>query len=473
MFSNLYMPDDLHQWFRTQYERWRTPLLVAGILLMSSALPIRFAPGRIVLLVGLLIALGGTLFFLYYPQWGIVTLFITGLLLPSPALPGGLNFAVLHLGLLVGLWLLVLLVNRRKAVWVRSRTIRPLLWLLGVTFVAFVVGQLPWFSVPQRAPIDAQIGGMMVFFLAVGAFLLVANQVQDLRWLARMTWLLIILGGLFAAGWVSPIGAITSRTFQIGATSNAIFWTWLVAMSFSQAFFHETLAWRWRILAGGICVLSIYVAFVLQYDWKSAWLPPLVALVAMLGARSWRLGVLIAVAGFVPAQIIGSQAIATDEYSYSTRLDAWIIVLDMLQVNPILGFGPANYYWYTPLFRIRGYAVRFNSHNQYLDILAQVGILGLACVLWFFVEAGLLGWRLREQAPRGFARAYVYGALGGLAGTVASGMLVDWFLPFAYNIGYNGFRSSVFAWLFLGGLVSIEQMVRRQTVTSLAQAAIE
>jgi O-antigen ligase len=182
----------------------------------------------------------------------------------------------------------------------------------------------------------------------------------------------------------------------------------------------------------------------------------------MLAARSWRFGFFLALFGFVPAQIIAMRAIATDEYSYSTRLDAWAIIVDMLRVNPVLGFGPANYYWYTPLFRIRGYAVQFSSHNQYLDILAQIGILGLACVLWFFIELAWLGWRLRTQAPKGFAQAYVYGALGGLAGTVASGMLVDWLFPFVYNVGFNGFRSTILGWFFLGGLVTIEQVVRRQ-----------
>jgi O-antigen ligase len=231
-------------------------------------------------------------------------------------------------------------------------------------------------------------------------------------------------------------------------------------MSFSQALFNDTLRLRWRILAGGIFALTMYVGLVLQYDWKSAWLPPLVAIAAAFILRWRRLGLLMAIGSYVPVQIMSSQAIASDEYSYSTRLDAWAIVLEMLKVNPILGFGPANYYWYTPLFRIRGYAVRFNSHNQYLDILAQTGILGLLCVLWFFVEIGWLGWQLLDRAPKGFARAYIYGALGGLAGTAASGMLVDWFLPFAYNIGLNGFRSSVLAWIFLGGLVSIEQIAR-------------
>jgi len=48
----------------------------------------------------------------------------------------------------------------------------------------------------------------------------------------------------------------------------------------------------------------------------------------------------------------------------------------------LLGVGPANYYHYTLINPIIGWYVKFNSHNNYLDLLAQTGILGLACFLW-------------------------------------------------------------------------------------------
>jgi hypothetical protein len=105
-----------------------------------------------------------------------------------------------------------------------------------------------------------------------------------------------------------------------------------------------------------------------------------------------------------------------------------------------------------------GWYVQFNSHNQYVDIVAQTGLLGLACFLWFAWEAGWLGSRLRARVPEGFAQAYVYGALGGLVGMLVAGMLADWVLPFVYNIGLAGFRASVLGWLFLGGLLSLEQI---------------
>ncbi len=70
---------------------------------------------------------------------------------------------------------------------------------------------------------------------------------------------------------------------------------------------------------------------------------------------------------------------------------------------------------------------------------------------------GRLGWELRERVTDGFARGYVYGCLGGLGGTLWAGMHGDWVLPFVYNIGLGGFRASMLGWLFLGGLVAVEQ----------------
>jgi len=66
--------------------------------------------------------------------------------------------------------------------------------------------------------------------------------------------------------------------------------------------------------------------------------------------------------------------------------------------------------------------------------------------------------RLRWRVPAGFARAYVIGVMGGLAGSLVAALLADWIIPFAYNIGLRGFRSSVLFWFFLGGLLAIKRM---------------
>jgi len=133
-------------------------------------------------------------------------------------------------------------------------------------------------------------------------------------------------------------------------------------------------------------------------------------------------------------------------------------MVEITKASPIFGLGMANYTWYTPLFPILGYNIRFNSHNNYLDVLAQTGLVGLLCFLWFFGEIWLLGWHMRNRVPDGFPKAYVLGVLGGLIGTLLLAGLGDWVIPFVYNIGLNGFRASIFVFIFLGGLVAIARI---------------
>jgi hypothetical protein len=64
-----------------------------------------------------------------------------------------------------------------------------------------------------------------------------------------------------------------------------MFWTWLVALTFGQVVFNNGLRARWRIALGVLVAATIYVAYVQAYEWKSGWLPPLVAVAAIIAFR--------------------------------------------------------------------------------------------------------------------------------------------------------------------------------------------
>jgi hypothetical protein len=99
---------------------------------------------------------------------------------------------------------------------------------------------------------------------------------------------------------------------------------------------------------------------------------------------------------------------------------------------------------------------RISSHNNYVDLFAHTGIVGLALFFWFAVEVAQLGLRLRQRFREGFAAGYVNGMLAAGAASLVVMLLADWILPFVYNIGFPGFQASVLVWLFLGGLVAID-----------------
>lgn len=433
------------------------PLLAVGELLFIAALAFMASQRQLTLVLFLPLGVGMILTFLRWPSLGIIVASLAGVVVPFLG-PSGLNVTMILVALLLGLWLLDMVVRQRKIQLAPSRTLWPLLSFVGVAAISFIVGQLPWLTFALQAPLGAQLGGLSIIVLSAGAFLLAAHQIHDLRWLSRITWAFLALGALsvLVRSVLPALGLPTQNLLQ---PVGPVFYIWLVAMAFSQAIFNRDLHPGWRLALGGLVLVTLYILFFLKFGDKSGWLPSFVCIAAIIAARSWRAGLALVPIAALSALYLWTELIGTDEYSISTRFDAWSIMAQIIKINPVFGLGFANYYWYTPFFPIRGYAVSFNSHNNYVDIVAQMGLVGIACFFWLLYEVGWLGWRLREHAPAGFAQAYVYGALGGLAGMVVAGMLGDWVLPFFYNIGLNGLRSSMLGWLFLGGLVSLGQMV--------------
>jgi len=444
---------------------WLRPLVATGVLLLSTVLVLKASQSHLMMVLVLLTGASATLIFMRWPPLGLVALIGT-IVIPVNG-PSGSNATMAIVGLLLGLWLFTILAGKRRIQLLPSRPIWPLFAFVVTASLAFGVGQLPWYPFAQPAPMGAQLGGLAIFILSAGAFLLVAHQVRDLRWLEWMTWLFLALGGIYVAGRLVPGMGQLTRPYSAG-TTGSLFWTWLVALALSQALFNRRLHPVWRIMMGSLAMATLYIGLFPGRTWSSGWIPPLVAAVVTMWVSRPRLGLLVMPAALIGAiaqnkKLVGLIMIGDNQYSLMTRLEAWRIVLEIVKVNPILGLGPANYRWYTPLFPILGWSVQFNSHSQYVDLIAQTGLLGLALFLWFFWELGKLGWRLREQVPAGFARAYVYGAIGGLAGTLVAGALGDWVIPFFYNITLEGFRSSVLGWVFLGGLVALEQIFANPT----------
>ena len=466
---NRFLPIDLSRYNLAQNRNlWLRPLIIVGVLLFSAGLAAQASPRQLQLIIGLVPAIGVVLVFMRWPPVGLIAAAISGLFIPFYG-PSGLNVTMIIVALVLGLWLLDMVAVQRKIQVVPSRTVWPLLLLVITAGLSFGVGQLPWFIFAQHAPLGAQLGGLSIFVLSAATFLLVANQIQGLNWLKKVIWVFLAVAVLYTGRSLIPGGVapFLRRFFQ---PVGSVFWIWVIALAFSQAVFNRDLHPGWRFSLGGLVLAVLYILAVLKFKDKSGWLPAVMAIVAIISFRSWKMGLALALLGILPGLYLATDdIIASDEYSVSTRLDAALIMVEIIKANPIFGLGFANYYWYTPLFPIRGFAVQFNSHNNYIDIVAQTGLVGLGCFLWFFWEVGRLGWRLRERVPAGFAQAYVYGTSGGLVAMLLLAAMGDWVLPFFYNVGLNGFRSSMLAWFFLGGLVVLENVYKNSPSNPVGQ----
>jgi hypothetical protein len=142
-------------------------------------------------------------------------------------------------------------------------------------------------------------------------------------------------------------------------------------------------------------------------------------------------------------------------------------VVNVAMHNPILGLGPASYRHYAAMEPLRyqralWWEPNVSSHNNYVDIFAHTGLVGLGLFLWFLFELGRLAWRLSHRYREGFLGGYTNSMFAAFVALLFAMLLADWFLPFVYNIGFTGFQASVLAWMFLGGLVAVENMTSRE-----------
>ena len=441
--------------------------VIAGIFLVCLAMGY-LVPGlmkgstRSILV--LLVAAGIPLavLFIQKPALGLILFIPVSFLVPFSIGTGSassVNLTMILIILLTGVWMVDVFVLKRRKVEILQPTHLDLLLFMAYAGLSFWFGQVRWYPV-DSAPLRAQLGGLGIFLLSGLAYFITALLIDDLRTLKWMVFSFLGLGAVSLASRVFPMFSVLGRFFQEG-TSGSLFWIWLVSLSLGQAICNQGLPRFWRIclyvLPIGALVFNLSPS---QAGWTSGWLPALLAFTVILFIAKPRWRPYIVVAGFLggifEARALNGLVFAGDNtYSLSTRTAAWQILGEIIQVNPIFGLGFANYYWYAPLFPIMGWMVQFNSHNNYVDIVAETGIVGLVILAWFLWQIWRLGWKMQARTLEGFSRGVVIGALGGLIGSLAAGMLGDWFLPFVYNIGFTGFRSSVLGWLFLGSLVAI------------------
>jgi O-Antigen ligase len=398
------------------------------------------------------------------PSLGFAALILSAAALPLE-FKGTLSFPFLIAGGLCMGWIVAALVLHRRVGLDSSRLVSAALAFGATSLVSFASGLYPWFPVPG-APLGAQVGGLALFLLSVGLFLAAGHQIRSLVQLQWLTWLFLGAGavGCFAnVFWLEFVSRWT-KPESLGS----LFWTWLVALSFSQALFNRQLSHTKRVSLCLLTALSIYRGLFQYFDWTSGWLPPLIALAVVLFYRFPRftlgLALLAVPAGLFFAARMWSSLMAHEEYSYMTRLEAWGVLWQVIEKSPVVGLGPSNYFYYTAVFPFLGWYATFNSHNNYMDLLAQVGFLGLLAFSWFVFEISRMCFRMKRCLPEGFTQAYVYGAIAGLAGSLASGMLADWIIPFFYNIGIRGFRSSLLFWVFLGGVLALKRMVSNSSL---------
>jgi len=421
----------------------------------------------------MLLALGaGGLALAQVPSLGLLGLIAAALVVPFEISTGTavrLNAATLLVPLLCGLWFIEG-IRRRDFQWRASPVNKPLTLFLLAGLLSLLVGNTLWDpAVPKSGNFWlVQLAQWAIFAFAALAFWLFANLHEAETWLPRLTWAFLYLGGGLAILRLLPGVGGVATSFTTITFIRAPFWVLLAALAGGLLLFDAGLSRARRAFLLAVLAAVLYYALVAQQEAASNW----VGIAAVAGVLFWlrfpkARGAVIVLA----LLLMASGVLFPSIYEFAGGDDEWtesggsrlVLIERVLRVtlrNPITGLGPASYRNYAGVEPLRyGNALwvnpSVNAHNNYVDLFAHTGLVGLGLFLWFAWELFRLGWRMCAQHTQGFTGGYVNGMTAAWVGSLVIMLLADWMLPFVYNIGFPGFQASLLVWLFLGGLVAL------------------
>jgi hypothetical protein len=395
-------------------------------------------------------------------EWGLLLLPIVAVLVPFEIATGRqtpLVACLLLAPLLLGLWVARMLA-RRALIVVRSPVNLPLAGFVVTAVVATISSQVlrdPLVFVGQSFP-QVQLGQLSVIAISAGLFFMVMNSFGTMRWLRWLTWLMIGLGAVTIAKYLLVPGG--DLPF---ASVGGLFSLWVVSLAFGQALFNQRLRPSMRAALLLLAGLWLFRRLFLEFGWLSGWLPILLSLATICALRSWRaLSIGVAVAALVAglnyeffAERYAQQVSGGDSQGNYQRFEVWRRAIEVMGDQLLLGLGPAGY---APYYMTYWPDQALSSHSNYLDILAQTGLVGSGFFFWFLGALYVVAVQARRRWPAGFPAGLASGALGGLVGMTAAMVLGDWVIPFAYNQTLAGFRYTLHNWIILGALAALPHL---------------
>jgi len=163
-----------------------------------------------------------------------------------------------------------------------------------------------------------------------------------------------------------------------------------------------------------IALIIMAVAFVLSQS-RGAWASLVVALIIMnialirkkvLTKTSLFIFLFLIIVGIVYIfsghDNVAARLRTVEEINQESFLEGrhkiWIGSLAMAKANPITGTGIGTFVWGMPAYRPKGLQVRADyAHNDYLHMMAEMGVLALPLMIWMIYVVIVTGFRGRKR----------------------------------------------------------------------------
>lgn len=421
------------------------------------------------------IAFAATGMMFHRPVLGLPLAIVLALLFPVQIGTGTtvrLNAVSLFIPLLGFVWLLSM-VRRRSLHLNPSRANLPLFLFVLSSLISLLIGEATWNPTVPRGSnfLLVQLAQWSIFAFSALLFWLSGNLISDESALWRLTWVFLAIGGALAI-----LAAFVDLKRIVGGVATVAmirtpFWLVLTGLSFGQLLFMPRLSLPRRLFLVAVLAAVLAYSFIVARETISNWAGVVTVMSVLVWLRFPRLRMWMA---FAVAVSIVTGALYPAIYEFAGGDTEWIVsggsrlvlierTIEVALRNPITGLGPAAYRPYAavnPLPYLAGLwtTPMVSSHNNYVDLFAHGGLLGMGLFFWFAVELIRVCLGLRKKIKGGFVAGYLNGMLAVWVGALFVMLLADWILPFVYNIGFEGFQASSLLWLFLGGIVAIERM---------------
>ena len=321
---------------------------------------------------------------------------------------GGPVSRTLWLGLLVLSAIIVLW--RAGLAWVLARVLNPFLPL----FVALAVLSIAWSIDPSLSA--RRLVRMFTIVLACTAFVLIGWHARRYQGIVRPILTLMLLGSILF-GLAFPQLAIHQETSAelVGAWrglanhKNGLGALSCIALIF---WFHAWLAREVRFLSAlAGCALAVTCLVLSRSSTSLAATVVVMILLAMLvrSPRVLRPCVPFLVSILVAALLVYALAILnlipglgtlmapitllTDKVTFTGRAEIWAIIADHIRWHPFLGTGYGAYWTGVPVAGTESYEFVWrmrsfypgSAHNGYLEIVNDLGWVGLACLVAYII----------------------------------------------------------------------------------------
>lgn len=391
--------------------------------------------------------------------------------LSSSGILSKLYIGDLLFALVLTIWIVQKLLSERKSgrVFLDRDLLTPFIALFIVALISIIYSRLfPDPQVPYQYPHAtvsltlvnvAEMGlliGLPMFLILVPGVVRKVSDVYLLIGAYTFIGLGYALGTIFAA----PLNLYSKHSILgyqrpevFGETSSGL---GSLILLYTSIAFGQALYSKGRIRVMWVVLFLVFSLGVIMTLGRESWVGLFLVVLTMVGFRTknWMV-LLVPLAALVIFLFTpGATDFFNPSKTYGTdRFHIWSDAIVIWQNSPIFGVGAGNYQFFDRFYGTDKVGV---AHNEYLQVMAEMGIQGLLCLIWIIIVLGKKALKAFNQAKSNLSKAIALTYLGYYVSIIFGGFFTSIFLPSAAaGGGTEPFVSSSYRWLLMGLVLSI------------------